>query len=99
MSTGDTLSMRKLSSVKDIENHTPVSVIEQAAAFCPQGGLLQGSDCDFGEEIRCLLGRRLRAAALILFAGFAAFLVRNLFHESTRELGGTLTLTLEVCKP
>lgn len=50
MSTGDTLSMRKLSSVKDFENQSPVSVIEQAAAFCPQGGLLQGSDCDFNEE-------------------------------------------------
>ncbi|MBT4865856.1 MAG: serine/threonine protein kinase [Planctomycetaceae bacterium] len=53
--------------------------ITHAGAFCPQGGLIPDSSAQFGEDIRCLLGKRLRLAVSILFGGALAFLIRNLF--------------------
>ena len=44
--------------------------------FCPKGGWLGNSSQRFGEQVRGLLQSRLRAAALILFGGFVAFLLR-----------------------
>lgn len=46
--------------------------------FCPRGGIMDDSNAVFGEEQRCLLNHRLKLAALILFGGAIAFLVRNL---------------------
>ena len=45
--------------------------------FCPQGGLMPDSSALFNEDLRCLLGRRLRVSATILFGGALAFLIRN----------------------
>jgi serine/threonine-protein kinase len=53
--------------------------ITHAGAFCPQGGLIPDSSAQFGEDIRCLLGQRLRLAVSILFGGAVAFLIRNVF--------------------
>jgi serine/threonine-protein kinase len=52
-------------------------------AFCPQGGLQGSASWHFNEELRCLLGRRLRVAALILCGGFAMFLLRDLLLRET----------------
>ncbi|MHB8902901.1 MAG: serine/threonine-protein kinase [Thermoguttaceae bacterium] len=41
--------------------------------------LVEGSVCPLSEELLHLLHRRLRLASLVLFAGFAVFLVKHLF--------------------
>ena len=46
--------------------------------FCPRGGLQGDTARQYDEEVRCLLLRRLRGAALLAFSGFAVFLVREL---------------------
>jgi serine/threonine-protein kinase len=48
-----------------------------AGEFCPQGGLMRDSAAQFGEDIRCLLGQRLRIASSILFVGSLTFLIYN----------------------
>jgi eukaryotic-like serine/threonine-protein kinase len=60
-------------------SETKVLPAARIGEFCPVGGFIGGStSAHFREEIRCLLGRRLRNAAHLCFGGFAAFLVRNL---------------------
>ena len=58
-----------------------------AGAFCPHGGLMPDSTAQFSEDMRCLLGQRLRIAAIILFVGSLTFLVHNLLspHDQAWE--------------
>ncbi len=42
--------------------------------------LVEGSICPLSEELLRLLHRRLRLASLFLFAGFAIFLLKHVFH-------------------
>lgn len=72
----------------------------RAAEFCPHYGW-QADDTSyrFHEEIRCLLARRLKHAAAIVFFGFATFFVRNLIveepsttHASVRIFHALVTL-------
>ena len=44
--------------------------------------LVEGSAPQFSFDTQCLLQRRLRAAAMILFIGFGLFFVRRLFVET-----------------
>ncbi len=53
--------------------------------------LIEGSVCPLSEELLQQLHRRLRLAALVLFAGFAVFLVKHLFQaDFSTSLGVTL---------
>jgi eukaryotic-like serine/threonine-protein kinase len=53
--------------------------------------LIEGSVCPLSEELLHQLHRRLRLAALVLFAGFAVFLVKHLFQaDFSTSLGVTL---------
>jgi len=63
--------------------------------FCPQGGWMGNSSQRFGEQVRELLQSRLRAAALILFGGFAAFLLRYLFLPD-QAVHGSLVVATDV---
>lgn len=51
-------------------------------AFSPQRGLSPDASGQFSETMRELLRQRLRMASLILFGGFAGFLIRNLLVTS-----------------
>jgi serine/threonine-protein kinase len=53
-----------------------------AVAFCPHFGLMPDSSAQFTEDMRCLLGRRLRVAVSILFGGALMFLIRNAFWSA-----------------
>ena len=61
---------------------TAAFAMPDAGAFCPHGGLMPDSSAQFTEDMRCLLGRRLRVAVSILFGGALMFLLRNLFWEA-----------------
>lgn len=53
--------------------------------------LVEGSVCPLSEELLHLLHRRLRLASLVLFAGFAVFLVKHVFQaDFSTNLGITL---------
>ena len=56
--------------------------------FCPHQGLIAQSSLEFQEQVRVLLASRLRIAAVILFGGFAGFLVQSLlFGPMVEEFG------------
>ena len=55
--------------------------------FCPHGGLLLDGSGQYQEELRCLLGRRLKYAAITIAGAFLAFLVRDLVFDYYRNHG------------
>ncbi|MFB3077971.1 MAG: serine/threonine protein kinase, partial [Lysobacterales bacterium] len=56
--------------------------------FCPVFGWMQDPSVHFNEEMRCLLGKRLGMAAMVITGAFAAFFVRNLLHPNLIEVLG-----------
>lgn len=49
--------------------------------FCPHGGLIAKSSIEFRQQVRDLLRGRLRIAAVLLFGGTLAFLIRDLIVQ------------------
>ncbi|MBX3437987.1 MAG: serine/threonine protein kinase [Planctomycetaceae bacterium] len=49
----------------------------------PAVALVEGSDPGLSQETQALLANRLRTASLLLFGGFLAFFIRNLFYLDT----------------
>ena len=62
-----------------VDAPSPLSSTGIPADECARVSLVEGSDPGMSGEVQALLRRRLRVAALLLFAGFAAFLVRSIF--------------------
>jgi len=58
--------------------------------------LVEGSVCPLSQELLQLLHRRLRLAALMLFAGFAVFLIKHLFQVDFSTWAGVSLFVLHV---
>ncbi len=58
--------------------------------------LIEGSVCPLSEELLQLLHRRLRLAALVLFSGFAVFLVKHIFQADFSTSTGVTLFALHV---
>ncbi|MCH7988949.1 MAG: serine/threonine protein kinase [Planctomycetes bacterium] len=73
----------------------PAVTVEQTPGeFCPVFGWMQDPSLQFNEEMRCLLGKRLQMAAMVITGAFAAFFVRNLLHpDLIRMLGVQFSVT------
>ncbi len=64
------------------------SSIQQELGFCPKAGLHPGAASGFRHEIQCVLHTRLKIAALILFCGTFAFLMRAFFLVDSKKAYG-----------
>ena len=73
----------------------PAATAEQTPGeFCPVFGWMQDPSLQFNEEMRCLLGKRLQMAAMVITGAFAAFYVRNVLHpELIQVLGEQFSVT------
>lgn len=81
-STGPTVELNSATPADipsvDISKGTPPCAVE----------LVEGSVCPLSEELLQQLYRRLRLAALVLFAGFAVFLVKHVFQADFSTSSG-----------
>lgn len=57
-----------------------------AGEFCPILGQFSDASNKYHEELRCLLGRRLRIAAAIITASFVVLFLRNLLDSELRQM-------------